>query len=182
MPDVTEIRVHGVSGTPPEDLLQIQPLRQVDGDDTARFLRRSQARQEPPVREAFHWGSMTSGSVSKALWLLLAPFGVLNLARYTPQNHLCRYRFFGVADDIGAWALTVLAAGLAFLGVRAFRSPQWRRRSGILWDLLAFWPRLAHSIIPPPYGGRAVLALAQRVRDKAQAGSKVVLSGPARAA
>ncbi|WP_405733987.1 hypothetical protein OG607_38725 [Streptomyces sp. NBC_01537] len=93
------------------------------------------------------------------------------------QDHLYRYRFFGVADDIGAWALTGLAAGLAFLGVRAFRSPQWRRRTGILWDLLAFWPRLAHPIVPPPYGGRAVLALAQRVRDKAQDGGKVVLSG-----
>ncbi|MEU1673133.1 hypothetical protein ABZ752_14030 [Streptomyces roseifaciens] len=86
-------------------------------------------------------------------------------------------RFFGLADDVGAWALTGLAAGLVFLGVRAFRSPQWRRAVGVLWDLLAFWPRLAHPIVPPPYGGRAVLSLTRRVRDKTAGGGTVVLSG-----
>ncbi|MEU1817758.1 hypothetical protein ABZ543_21545 [Streptomyces roseifaciens] len=86
-------------------------------------------------------------------------------------------RFFGLADDVGAWALTGLAAGLVFLGVRAFRSPQWRRAVGVLWDLLAFWPRLAHPIVPPPYGGRAVLSLTRRVQDKTAGGGTVVLSG-----
>jgi hypothetical protein len=52
------------------------------------------------------------------------------------QDDLYEYRFFGVAGDIGAWVLTGLAAGLAFPRVRAFRSPRWRRRTGILWDLL----------------------------------------------
>ncbi|WP_144440799.1 hypothetical protein [Streptomyces roseifaciens] len=86
-------------------------------------------------------------------------------------------KFFGLADDIGAWVLTGLAAGLVFLGVRAFRSLQWRRAVGVLWDLLAFWPRLAHPIVPPPYGGRAVLALTRRIQDKTAEGGTVVLSG-----
>lgn len=86
-------------------------------------------------------------------------------------------KFFGLADDVGVWALTVLAAGLVFVGMRAFRSPQWRRTVGVVWDLLAFWPRLAHPIVPPPYGGRSVLALTKRVQDKTADGGKVVLSG-----
>ncbi|WP_190022722.1 hypothetical protein [Streptomyces hiroshimensis] len=86
-------------------------------------------------------------------------------------------KFFGLADDVGAWALTGLAAGLVFLGMRAFRSPQWRRGVGVLWDLLAFWPRLAHPIVPPPYGGRAVLSLTRRIQDKTAEGRTVVLSG-----
>ncbi|WP_193560814.1 hypothetical protein [Streptomyces alboflavus] len=86
-------------------------------------------------------------------------------------------KFFGLADDVGVWALTGLAAGLVFVGMRAFRSPQWRRPVGVVWDLLAFWPRLAHPIVPPPYGGRSVLALTKRVQDKTVDGGKVVLSG-----
>ncbi|MFD9193255.1 hypothetical protein ACFWCA_34265 [Streptomyces phaeochromogenes] len=86
-------------------------------------------------------------------------------------------QFFTFAENTGAWALTGLAAGLAFLGMRAFKSPSLRRQVGILWDLLAFWPRLTHPIVPPPYGARAVLALAQRIRDKTRHHGRVVLSG-----
>ena len=32
--------------------------------------------------EAYHWGRYTSGSPSRALWLLLIPFAVVNLARF----------------------------------------------------------------------------------------------------
>jgi hypothetical protein len=82
--ETTEIRVHGVSGTPPESLLEIETVRQVDGDDNARFFQRSSGEQHRSTRcEAFHWGRMTSGSISKALWLLLAPFGMINLAGFT---------------------------------------------------------------------------------------------------
>ncbi len=88
-----------------------------------------------------------------------------------------REAVFNVFAEIGTWVLTALAAGLAFLGIRAFRSPSLRRQVGVLWDLLAFWPRLTHPIVPPPYGGRAVLALAQRLEDKAKDGGRVVLSG-----
>ncbi|MGI5459898.1 hypothetical protein ACQEWB_43405 [Streptomyces sp. CA-249302] len=85
---------------------------------------------------------------------------------------------FSFADEaLGTWTLTALAAGLAFLGMRAFRSPAWRRSVGIIWDLLAFWPRWTHPIVPPPYGGRAVLGLVKRVEDRTAAGGKVVLSG-----
>jgi hypothetical protein len=70
-------------------------------------------------------------------------------------------------------------AGLIFLGSRAFRSEGMRRGVGVVWDLLAFWPRLAHPLVPPPYGGRAVLELARRATEYGQRESvrHVVLSG-----
>src|SRR5215204_787807 len=88
---VVELRVHGVSGTPPVAILGDSAYRQVAGDDSARVFRRTTpvgtlpAKDAPPttrVLEAFHWGRFTSGSGSRALWLLLAPFTMLNLARY----------------------------------------------------------------------------------------------------
>ncbi|MEU0646083.1 hypothetical protein [Streptomyces umbrinus] len=83
----------------------------------------------------------------------------------------------GVEELVGTWVLTALAALLVFLGARAFRSPAWRRSVGVLWDLLAFWPRLTHPIVPPPYGGHAVLSLAHRSEEVIGSGRNVVLSG-----
>ncbi len=37
--DVTELRVHGVSGTPPEVLVGDTAVEQVAGDDLVRFVR-----------------------------------------------------------------------------------------------------------------------------------------------
>jgi hypothetical protein len=81
--------------------------------------------------------------------------------------------------DGGAWVVTAVIASLALVGFRAFRSQQWRRRVGVIWDLVSFWPRLTHPLVPPPYGGRAVLSLASRVREvSADAPStKLVLAG-----
>jgi hypothetical protein len=125
------------------------------------------------------------GAVASLVQGLLAVFAVLpgkdpgpGWLRRNVYGDGGRETFFSFCDEVlGTWVLTGIAAGLAFLGVRAFRSPAWRRSVGVLWDLLAFWPRLTHPIVPPPYGGRAVLALAQRVEDKTVDGGKVVLSG-----
>lgn len=90
-PVVVELRVHGVHGTPPEVMLGDPEPRRVAGDDMARFFRRRRLLATPPVGgtarrwrivEAFHWGRFTSGSPSRALWLALAPFALLNLSRY----------------------------------------------------------------------------------------------------
>jgi hypothetical protein len=81
---VVELRVHGVSGTSPEEMLDDPWPEQVAGDDVARFLRSragTTARRARTV-EALHWGRFTAGSPTRALWLLLAPFALLNLAHY----------------------------------------------------------------------------------------------------
>nr|WP_143193274.1 hypothetical protein [Saccharothrix sp. CB00851] len=85
--DVVELRVHGVSGTPPEAMLGDPFPTPVAGDDVARFLRagkpaRALSSGRTRTVEAFHWGRFTSGGASRALWLVLIPFAILNLARY----------------------------------------------------------------------------------------------------
>jgi hypothetical protein len=92
----TELRVHGVSGTPPEEMLCHPHPRQVAGDGMAGFYRRWWPGGPPTGgdrdvvgqrrREAYSWGGLTSGAASRALWLLLLPFMLLNFAFYmTPR-------------------------------------------------------------------------------------------------
>lgn len=88
-----ELRVHGVSGTPPESILGSAFVTQVSGDDRGRFFRPADSLGEPlqppaesapgRILEAYHWGRFTSGSWTQALWLLIIPFGVLNAASFT---------------------------------------------------------------------------------------------------
>lgn len=83
-----ELRVHGVSGTPPEALLAHPHVVQVAGDAYSRFFRPSDAHGAPiagtdgHTLEAYHWGRFTSGSWRAALWLVLVPFGLVNAAQF----------------------------------------------------------------------------------------------------
>ena len=94
---VTELRIHGVSGTPPSETLNDPQVICVSGDSTAGFFRRVWLGGPPPAtladadvpaagdraafrREAYSWGGLTSGSGSRALWMLLLPFMLANLA------------------------------------------------------------------------------------------------------
>lgn len=94
---ITELRVHGVSGTPPESMLENPHVRLVSGDSTAGFYRRlwlggkpsgnsfyADVPNEPGRpgrrREAYSWGGLTSGAGSRALWMLLLPFMLANVA------------------------------------------------------------------------------------------------------
>jgi hypothetical protein len=95
----TELRIHGVSGTPPEEMLCHPHPRQVAGDGVSGFYRRWWPGGPPTGtdrdipdhrhREAYSWGGLTSGAASRALWLLLLPFMLLNFAFYmTPRPAL----------------------------------------------------------------------------------------------
>ena len=93
-PQTLELRVHGVSGTPPQDLLDRPLVEQVAGDKIAGFYRpRLQAerfddrpsslapvRPGAPLLEGYNWGGLTSGSPGRALWLPLLPFTLVNIA------------------------------------------------------------------------------------------------------
>ena len=108
---VVELRVHGVSGTPPEAVLDAPQVRQVAGDEWARIFRAidddgREVGAPGHVVEALHWGRYTSGSWTFALWLLLVPFGMVNVARFMLPE--------GTA---GRRALTVAAGALRALGV-----------------------------------------------------------------
>jgi hypothetical protein len=84
----TELRVHGVAGTSPEAVLEHAHVALVAGNAEAGFFRRlweaaststDTARQR---EEAYSWGGLTSGDNTRALWLLLLPFMLLNVAFY----------------------------------------------------------------------------------------------------
>lgn len=85
--DWVELRVHGVSGTPPQDMLRSAHVVQVAGDELSAFYRPADSlgRELPAdghVLEAYHWGKFTSGSWQQGLWLVLLPFGMVNAAQF----------------------------------------------------------------------------------------------------
>jgi hypothetical protein len=81
---IVELRVHGVAGTPPQDLLDQPLVTQVAGDATAGFYRPllPDQRRDPggAYLEGYVWGGLTSGAPSRAFWLLLLPFTLVNVA------------------------------------------------------------------------------------------------------
>lgn len=123
------------------------------------------------------------GALAIAGGVLLGAVGVLSLLRLVlvdwrngdPVTTLATSTMGG----FGTLVVTGLAGLLLLLGLRSWRSPSWGTSVGILWDLLSFWPRLAHPICPPPYGGRTVLGVADRARQLLleQEAAAVVLSG-----
>ena len=99
---VTELRVHGVGGTPPDAILGDLAPEQVMGDAIAGFYRSSDHRASDEDRDArrdvdrhvevFSWGGLTSRSKIRVLWLALLPFLFANLAGWmcTPGTRASR--------------------------------------------------------------------------------------------
>jgi hypothetical protein len=130
--DVVELRVHGVSGTPPEELLDRPLVDLVAGDATAGFYRAHLEAErnddvplgssEPTVRgpllEGYVWGGLTSGAPSRAFWLLLLPFTLGNVApRLRPAG--CgprRVRVVWFVSRLLCLALTLVLVA-AFVGI-----------------------------------------------------------------
>ncbi|MFG1934919.1 hypothetical protein ACGFK1_30405 [Mycobacterium sp. NPDC048908] len=91
---VVELRVHGVSGAPPEALLgcPVEFIERTAGGNDAGFYRRkpwldmitspTAPNQWRRVMEAYSWGALTSGRASRALWLLFLPFILVDLAHW----------------------------------------------------------------------------------------------------
>jgi hypothetical protein len=111
--DAVELRVHGVSGTPAEDMLDCPTefLTHEAGDKYAGFYRCrpcGDAADGLPVKEAYSWGGLTSGSATRALWLLFLPFILINLAHWMLPPSKTGRRSPGVAVT----ALRLLALSL----------------------------------------------------------------------
>lgn len=75
---VTELRLHGVGGTTPQNLLADDAPQMVSGNRIAGFFRT--ADRAGNHVEAYSWGGLTSRSATRVLWLLLFPFALANLA------------------------------------------------------------------------------------------------------
>ncbi|MET1089581.1 MAG: hypothetical protein ABWY04_21095 [Arthrobacter sp.] len=90
---LTEIRVHGVGGTPPDYLLDDIKPRKVAGDRIAGFFRTTDL--EGRQREAYSWGGLTSHSPFRVLWILLMPSMLANMAGWMAR----RYVTSGAAEE-----------------------------------------------------------------------------------
>lgn len=140
-----ELLVHGVGGTTPAEMLGDSRTVRISGDDTAALFRRAQdvggeaesaptdedvrdaARSGPapsgaeqaaaePVQEAYVWSNLTSGNGSRALWLLLLPFMVVNLAHWMRPGAHGRprlVRLYGLLVRLVGLSLTVLLMAAA---------------------------------------------------------------------
>ncbi|MFD9032338.1 hypothetical protein ACFVZW_14490 [Streptomyces sp. NPDC059567] len=120
-----ELLVHGVGGATPQDMLGDPRTVRVTGDTTAAMHRRTddldaedhpERYAERPVPEAYCWSNLTSGNGARALWLLLLPFMVANLAHWMrpPAKGRPRLvRLYGVLVRLVALTLTVLLTAAA---------------------------------------------------------------------
>ncbi len=93
---VVELRVHGILGTTPEDLVDAVAAVDVAGDGKGRLVRpadrlrrpapgpvlKAEGRPLPRTVEGYVWGALTSGGLAKAIWALLFPFSLANMASW----------------------------------------------------------------------------------------------------
>ncbi|MEU2716342.1 hypothetical protein [Streptomyces sp. NPDC007205] len=112
-----KLLVHGVGGTTPEQMLGDPRTVRITGDDTAAVFRRAEdaaaggGPRDEPVQEAYVWCNLTSGDRSRALWLVLLPFMVVNLAHWMRPAAAGRHRtvrLYGLLVRLAALTLTVL--------------------------------------------------------------------------
>jgi hypothetical protein len=148
-----ELRIHGVSGTPPETMLESAHVVQVAGNAWGRFFRPADAVgrevQDAPGRtlEGYHWGKYTSGSTLKGLWLLLIPFGLVNAAAFMVpdpgpdrRNKQLHALALGLirAVGVGLTCTFALAAGLILVDLVGYSwasGVPWLRALGVRWTL-----------------------------------------------
>ncbi len=135
---ITELRVHGVSGTPPENILLRPHVRRVAGDDSAGFFRPSDEADPVdgvggPRLEAYSWGNLTSGASARALWLLLLPAMLANMA---PWMRPRRRRPGDESTRVVVAEVTVL--GLCRMFALTLTGTVLLTAVGILMDLVAW--------------------------------------------
>ncbi|MFF5174724.1 hypothetical protein ACFY3U_19100 [Micromonospora sp. NPDC000089] len=125
---VLELRVHGVSNTPPGQLLGLRPEPGgagpqpwlVAGGEVTGFYRSTAVNADDPiVVEAYSWGQLTSGArtardVERALWTVLLPFTLANVALHARPGIPAdpdRERW-GSRSGIAAWLIRLFCLSL----------------------------------------------------------------------
>lgn len=158
---ILELRVHGVSNTPPADILGLPPepeegepqTRLVAGDHITGFYRSSDAEPNDPITvEAYSWGQLTSGArtardIERALWTALLPFTLANVALHArpeiPPDPVTEH--WRDPSGIAAWLIRLFCLSLTGTLVLA--------AAGIGVDLIAWQCVDNHCLgrIPGPW-------------------------------
>jgi hypothetical protein len=126
---VLELRVHGVAGTPPQDMLGVDAsdVVQVAGDQRTGFYRCADgvnpygpARPDNVAVEAYSWGGLTSGVTGfldrgrRVLWLTLLPFALANLAYWTRPGISKASKWGAIWMRVAGLLLTLLLVSAMF--------------------------------------------------------------------
>jgi hypothetical protein len=84
MPDVIELRVHGVGGSPPDSLLGVAGpadcVREAGGADDGGGETAFIARREDRSVQGYVWGALTEKPLLQPFWLFLLPFTLVNVS------------------------------------------------------------------------------------------------------
>jgi hypothetical protein len=156
---VLELRIHGVGGAPPEDNLEAPATIQVSGDGTAGFFRPWYPGGRPAPsdirREAYCWGKLNYRSATRALWLLLIAFMIVNVAHWAlPAEEsggrrgaftrgLVRVLGLALTAAFVGTAIVILADMIAYQAPRRDALPSWLR----YFASLGVGPRLAIALL-----------------------------------
>lgn len=154
-----ELRIHGVSGTPPEAMLGAARVCQVSGDEFGRFFRPCDGYDVPQrpapqhILEGYHWGKFTSGSWRQGLWLAILPFGFVNAAQFmlpkpVGKRATAAHTVAGAALrllGLGLTAILVLGVAVVALDLTAW---QWSPRQELpQWSGFPGWPLAAAMLV-----------------------------------
>jgi hypothetical protein len=137
---VLELRIHGVGGAPSTQNLQSPATVQVAGDGTAGFYRAwfpGGRAAGQPRREAYCWGGLNTRASSRALYLMLIAFMLVNVAHWALPAP--RAKRDSIANDVARACLRLvgLALTVAFIATTIT----------VLGDLVA-WQAPARGALP----------------------------------
>jgi len=148
-PPAQELRVHGVGGAHGARMLGFESPTEVvvagEGVAGTSVLAR---RQDPSV-ESYDWGDLTSSSGTRALWIVLLPFTLLNIAGWmhapahrTSQNRVRWTRRLVHLLSVLLTATYVFSFGIVVVDLVGW---QWSRRLALPEDESAY---VAAAMLP----------------------------------
>ncbi|MEW2432469.1 hypothetical protein AB0877_31105 [Micromonospora sp. NPDC047644] len=197
---LVELRVHGVSATGPDDLLDRPHVQQVAGDHRGGFYRpRPENREDGEAGavtlEAYRWNNLPAGNALRTLsMVILLPFMLINLAIWMRPagagsdpviKALCRLlaltltlmyvlSIVGVALDVVAWKCMSSAECLAG---RSWLSWLGGRPAGLRLAVLALAPAAGISLVWGLSARPALPADVFRAADQPRAADRLTAVG-----
>lgn len=147
---VLELRIHGVGGAPATDNLETPSVLQVAGDAQAGFFRPWYPGGTGVGRrrvEAYCWGGLNYRASWSALWLMLLPFGLVNVAHWALPVSTNRSLTAASRALLRLLALTLTATFVATTAYVLGDLLAWQAaETGSLWSWLGWFTRLSIGV------------------------------------